>query len=203
MLEEAPGARETLVLMEESGALLSGHFVLSSGLHSDKYVQCARLLESPRRAETVGRNLAGLVEASLGAGLVECIANPALGGLIIGHEAARALGARCVFLERSEGAMALRRGFEIKKGERVLIVEDVITTGLSTSEVLKVVAQWGGKPVGVACIVNRSPGVEFGVPLTYLVRAAIQNYQPADCPMCSRGIELVKPGSRQPPTSAL
>lgn len=198
MLEEASGARGTLALMEASGALLSGHFVLSSGLHSDKYVQCALLLESPQRAEAVGRNLAGLVQASLGKGVVSCVANPALGGVIIGHEVARALGARCVFLERSDGAMTLRRGFEIKKGEKVLVVEDVVTTGLSTNEVIQAVAQWGGELVGVACVVNRSTGIDLGVPFAYLVKAAITNYDPGDCPMCKAGIALVKPGSRQP-----
>jgi orotate phosphoribosyltransferase len=198
MLEEVSGARGTLALMEESGALLSGHFALSSGLHSDMYIQCALLLESPERAEVVGRNLAGLIESSLGKGVIECVANPALGGLIIGHEVARALGARCVFLERSDGAMTLRRGFHIKKREKVLVVEDVVTTGLSINEVIRATAEWGADLVGVGCVVNRSEGIDFGVPFAYLVKAAIRNYDPAGCPMCKAGIPLVKPGSRQP-----
>jgi orotate phosphoribosyltransferase len=183
--------------MQESGALLSGHFLLSSGLHSDRYIQCALLLESPRRAEVVGRNLAALVEAAVGRGVIGCVANPALGGLIIGHEVARALGARSVFFERSGGAMTLRRGFEINKGERVVVVEDVVTTGLSTGEVVAAISQRGGQLAGVGCVVNRSERIDFGVPFAYLVKAVIVNYDPADCPMCRAGLPLVKPGSRQ------
>jgi orotate phosphoribosyltransferase len=196
MLKETAGAEGTIDLMKQSGALLEGHFVLSSGLHSDKYVQCARLLEVPSRAEQVGRSLARLVEKALGVGAVEVVANPALGGVIIGHEVARALGVRCVFLERAGGQMALRRGFELRKGEKVLVVEDVVTTGLSTNEVGRVVSEWGAEVVGIASIVNRSAGADFGVPFAYLVRAEIANHDPAGCPLCKAGVPLVKPGSR-------
>jgi orotate phosphoribosyltransferase len=196
MLKETGGAEGTIDLMKQSGALLEGHFVLSSGLHSDKYVQCARLLEVPSRAEQVGRSLARLVEKALGRGTIEAVANPALGGVIIGHEVARALGVRCIFVERAGGRMALRRGFELREGEKVLVVEDVVTTGLSTKEVGSVVSECGAEVVGIASIVNRSAGVDFGVPFAYLVRAEITNHDPGGCPLCKAGVPLVKPGSR-------
>lgn len=196
MLTETPGGEGTIDLMKQSGALLEGHFVLSSGLHSDKYVQCARLLEVPARAEQVGRRLARLVEQALGPGVVEAVANPALGGVIIGHEVARALGVRCVFVERAGGQMTLRRGFELAGGEKVLVVEDVVTTGLSTSEVCRVVTECGAEAVGIASIVNRSAGADFQLPFAYLVRAEIANHDPAECPLCKAGVPLVKPGSR-------
>ncbi len=196
MLEEARGAQGVLNLMKESSALLSGHFVLSSGLHSEKYIQCALLLEAPHRAEAVGRNLGRLVEESIGSGIVEVVVSPALGGIIIGHEAARALGARSIFVERAAGTMTLRRGFGIQTRERVLIVEDVVTTGRSTNEVIRVVASQGGNIVGIGAIVNRGAGVKFGVPFAYLVRAEIENYDPKACPLCAAGVPLTKPGSR-------
>ena len=196
ILKEAPGAEGTIDLMKQSGALLEGHFVLSSGLHSDRYVQCARLLELPARAERVGRSLAGLVEQALGAGTVQAVANPALGGVIIGHEVARALGVRCVFVERAGGEMTLRRGFELARGEKVLVVEDVVTTGLSTNEVRRVVTECGAEVVGIASIVNRAAGADFQLPFAYLVRAEIANHDPAACPLCQAGVPLVKPGSR-------
>ncbi|MFZ1947164.1 MAG: orotate phosphoribosyltransferase [bacterium] len=182
--------------MTESGALLNGHFVLSSGLHSEHYIQCARLLEAPERAEVVGRNLARLVEETVGSGVVKTVVNPALGGIIIGHEVARALGARCVFTERLAGQMTLRRGFSLRAGERVLVVEDVVTTGLSTNEVIRTVRAEGAEVVGVAAIVDRSAGIDFGVPYMSLVRADIANFSPTECPMCKAGVPPVKPGSR-------
>jgi orotate phosphoribosyltransferase len=196
MLEDTPGAEGTVALMEASGALLAGHFALSSGLHSDRYIQCALLLQEPARAEVVGRSLGGLVEKALGRGVVDVVASPALGGIIIGHEVARALGTRCVFVERRAGEMMLRRGFAVSPGEKVLVVEDVVTTGLSTGEVIKVVADMGGTVVGLAAIVNRSAGTASDLPFACLVRAEIVNYQPAECPMCKKGIPLSKPGSR-------
>jgi orotate phosphoribosyltransferase len=196
MLEEARGATGILDLMRESGALLVGHFALSSGLHSDKYIQCALLLELPTRAEMVARALARLVEEAVGAGVVDVVASPALGGVIIGHELARALGARSVFVERVAGTMMLRRGFSIAKDERVLVVEDVVTTGGSTKEVVRVVSAEGGTVAGVAAIVDRSVGVDFKVPFVYLVRAHIASHEPQDCPLCKSGAPLIRPGSR-------
>jgi len=197
MLEEAHGGAGTIAQMEQSGALLSGHFALSSGLHSDKYIQCALLLESPARAEEVGGALAVLVEEAVGCGTIGAVASPALGGIVIGHEVARALGARSVFAERSSGTLSLRRGFRLKPYERVLVVEDVVTTGLSTREVMDLVKAEGADPVAVASIVDRSGGVDFGIPFVYLVRAAISNYDPAECPLCKKGLPVVKPGSRR------
>jgi len=199
MLEENRNASGVVSLMEESGALLSGHFVLSSGLHSAKYIQCALLLEKPERAEVVGRRLGGLVEEMLGPSAVDAVASPAIGGLIIGHEAARALGVRFIFAERSEGTMTLRRGFGIKQGERVLVVEDVVSTGGTTKEVMQAVAARGGRVVGVGAVVNRGGAVEFGVPFAYLVRAEIENYNREICPMCKADLPVTKPGSRQMP----
>ena len=198
-LKEARGGEGTIAQMEQSGALLSGHFALSSGLHSDGYIQCALLLESPATAESVGRALAGLVDEAVGCGTAGAVLSPALGGIIIGHEVARALGARSLFAERSAGALALRRGFRLKPYERVLVVEDVVTTGLSTREVIEVVKAEGADPIAVASVVNRSPGdgVDFGIPFVYLVRAVISNYDPAECPLCKKGVPLVKPGSRE------
>lgn len=197
MLEENRDASGVVSLMEESGAVLSGHFVLSSGLHSVRYIQCALLLELPARAEVVGRKLGALVEEMLGPSAVDVVASPAIGGLIIGHETARALGTRFVFAERAEGAMKLRRGFGIKKGERVLVVEDVVTTGGSTKEVMQAVSAQGGRVVGVGAVVNRGGMVEFGVPFAHLVRAEIANYSPETCPMCKADLPVTKPGSRQ------
>jgi len=196
MLEETEGAQGVLSLMEESGALLGGHFVLSSGLHSDRYIQCALLLEVPGRAELVGRMLGRYVEETLGPSSVEVVVSPALGGIIIGHEVARALGARCVFTERADGRMTLRRGFKIKPGERALVVEDVVTTGGSTREVVAAVSAEGGEVVGVGAIVDRGSQVDFGVPFAALVRGTIENYEPAVCPMCKAGLQVTKPGSR-------
>jgi orotate phosphoribosyltransferase len=199
MLEENRNASGVLSLMEESRALLNGHFVLSSGLHSARYIQCALLLEMPGRAEVIGRMLGRLVEEMLGPSSVDAVASPAIGGLIIGHEAARALGVRFVFAERAGGTMTLRRGFGIKRGERVLVVEDVVTTGGSIKEVIEAVSAGGGRVVGVGAVVNRGGAVEFGVPFTYLVRAEIENYSPEMCPMCKADLPVIKPGSRQRP----
>jgi orotate phosphoribosyltransferase len=196
MLEEARGAGGILDLMRRSGALLEGHFVLSSGLHSEKYIQCALLLELPTRAEIAGRALARLVEEAVGAAAVDVVVSPALGGVIIGHELARALGGRAVFVERVAGTMSLRRGFSIGKGERVLVVEDVVTTGGSTEEVMRVVSAEGGTVVGVAAIVNRSVDIDFKVPFVSLVRAQIANYESQACPLCKSGTPLARPGSR-------
>jgi orotate phosphoribosyltransferase len=135
----------------------------------------------------------------LGPSSVDVVASPAIGGLIIGHEAARALGVRFIFAERAEAAMTLRRGFGIKQGERVLVVEDVVTTGGSTKEVMQAVSAEGGRVVGVGAVVNRGGAVEFDVPFAYLVRAEIDNYDPEICPMCKADLPVTKPGSRQRP----
>ncbi|MGC8760556.1 MAG: orotate phosphoribosyltransferase [Bryobacteraceae bacterium] len=184
---------EVLDLFRATGAFLEGHFRLSSGLHSSKYLQCALVLQHPRHAETLGRALAERVPAK-----VDLVASPALGGLIIGHEVARALAVRHVFTERdAERRMTLRRGFRILPGERVLIVEDVITTGGSSLEVAEVVRGLGGQVVAAASIIDRSGGAaDLGVPRAALAVLEVENWPPDECPLCAQGIPVEKPGSR-------
>ena len=184
---------QILGVFREHGALLEGHFVLSSGLHSDRYIQCALVLQHPHIAEQLCSELAGKLR-QLGSAAV---AAPALGGVIVAHEVARALGIRAIFTERQEGTMTLRRGFRLKAGEPVLVVEDVITTGGSTRETMTCVEQAGGKVVGVGALIDRSGGnLDLGLPKAALVTLKVQNYDPADCPLCKSGIPAVKPGSR-------
>ena len=182
-----------LKLFEETGALLSGHFRLSSGLHSGNYFQCALLLQNPYIAEKMCKQLAGYFKDDK----PTCVVAPALGGVIVSYETARALGVKSLFTERVEGKMTLRRGFEIKKEDRVLVVEDVITTGLSTGEVLEAVKSTGASIIGVGCVVNRSgKTLDFGVKLKSLAMLDFPTYNQEDCPLCRKGVEITKPGSR-------
>lgn len=178
----------------KSGALLEGHFRLSSGLHSTGYLQCALVLQQPRDAEAIGRALADKVRHLS----IEAVLSPAMGGIIVGHEVARALGVRAIFAERQDGTLTLRRGFTLNRGERVLIVEDVLTTGLSTRETIDVARAAGAEVVGAAAIINRRGGdPALGVPFTALADHALPTFQPEACPLCARGTPVVKPGSRQ------
>ncbi len=184
---------EILELFRASGALLEGHFQLSSGLHSSRYLQCALVLEDPRRAESLGKSLAALLPPG-----ITTVVSPALGGLIIGHEVARALGVRHVFTERGpDGRAVLRRGFTLTSADRVVVVEDVVTTGLSTREVIEVVRAAGADAVAVGAIVDRSGGrAGFTVPFSSLLTLDVPAV-PADvCEMCRAGQAVVKPGSR-------
>ncbi|MCS7081225.1 MAG: orotate phosphoribosyltransferase [Chloracidobacterium sp.] len=182
-------------LLQETGALLSGHFLLSSGLHSPQYVQCARLLQFPTIAGQVGAALAERF-GRLGA-TPEVVVAPALGGIIIAHEVARALGVRCLFAEREQGVMTLRRGFELADGENAVVVEDVVTTGGSTRETMAVVVRAGARVSAVGAIIDRSGGrADFGVPFAALMALTIPTYHPNDCPLCQGDVPLVKPGSR-------
>jgi orotate phosphoribosyltransferase len=175
------------------GALLEGHFRLTSGLHSSGYLQCALVLQHPVEAEACGSAIAGQTRA-LGAATV---LSPALGGIVIGQEVARALGIRAIFAERQDGALTLRRGFTLDPGERVLVVEDVVTTGGSTRETIEVARAAGAEVVGAAAIVDRSGGQQqVGVPFVALATLAIPTYQPEACPLCAAGMPVVKPGSR-------
>jgi orotate phosphoribosyltransferase len=178
----------------ECGAILEGHFLLSSGLHSPTYLQCARVLCHPEVAAELGRELAGLVGQE-GVGLV---VSPALGGLIIGHEVARSLGVRHLFTERVEGRMVLRRGFTVEPGERFLVVEDVLTTGGSTREVITALEALGAVPAAAAAIIHRGAGdAPLPVPFHSLLRLEIPSWVPDACPLCRRGgPPAVKPGSR-------
>jgi orotate phosphoribosyltransferase len=184
---------EVLTLFRASGALLEGHFRLSSGLHSGGYLQSALVLQHPAHAETLGRAIARLVEP-LGPTVV---LSPALGGVVIGHEVGRALGVRAIFAERQEAALTLRRGFTLGASDRVLVVEDVLTTGGSTRETIDVAASAAAAVVGVASIVDRSGrSVHFGVPFHTLLPITLPAYQPDGCPLCAQGAPIVKPGSR-------
>jgi orotate phosphoribosyltransferase len=186
-------AQDVLTLLHQSGALLQGHFRLSSGLHSPNYVQCAKLLEHPRHAKALGEELAAKVRAMDARKIVA----PALGGVIIGYTVAEALDVPSIFTERKEGQMTLRRGFTIGGGERVVIVEDVVTTGKSTRETAKVVAEHGGVVAGFASILNRSGGENpFDAPYQSLLKLDLETYEASSCPLCQGGVPLDSPGSR-------
>lgn len=183
-----------LALFRKTGAFLEGHFQLSSGLHSPQYLQCALVLQHPEHAETLGRSLA----AHFAQDKVESVVAPAIGGIVIAHEVARALGVRALFTEREAGEMTLRRGFRLSPGERVLVVEDVITTGGSTRETMEAVARSGAVVIGAGSLVDRSGGnVSLGVRRAALLTLQAPAYQPSECPLCKRGEPAVKPGSRK------
>jgi len=188
-----PTRDDLLDLFRKSGALLEGHFRLSSGLHSTGYLQCALVLQHPQHAELLGRAIAAKTR-ELGATVV---LSPALGGVIIGHEVGRALGVRALFAERQDGALMLRRGFMLGENDRVLVIEDVLTTGGSTRETMQVAVAAGGHVVGAASIVDRSGGrSELTVPVSSLLDVDLPTYEPEACPLCAKGLPVVKPGSR-------
>ena len=193
-----PQADRVLDLFAQTGAYLEGHFGLSSGLHSSGYLQSALVLQYPHYAEVLGRKLAQALAPWTEHQPIAAVVSPALGGLIIGHEVARALGVRSLFTERdAERKMSLRRGFSIDAGEKVIIVEDVITTGGSTREVIEVVQSLGGVAVAAGSIIDRSGGaVDLGIPRAALEMITVPSYQPDQCPMCQNGAPITKPGSR-------
>lgn len=185
---------EYLDLFRKSKALLEGHFLLTSGKHSAQYMQCAQVLQYPDRAAVLAE---GLAEKFRDQG-IQTVIGPALGGILVAHEVARALGVRALFTERENGVMRLRRGFTLSPGERVLVVEDVITTGGSVREVLSVVQELEAIPVGVGVLVDRTGGmVDFGLPQSSILQLQIQAYEAQDCPLCAQGIPAIKPGSRK------
>ena len=178
------------------GALLEGHFQLSSGLHSAGYLQCALVLQHPSQATALGEALADRVREWA----PTVVLSPALGGIVIGHEVARALGIHALFAERRDGQLRLRRGFQLDDDDRVLVVEDVVTTGGSTKETVEVAQRAGANVVGAASVINRGgTGVAVGVPLAVLADVAWPTYEPNACPLCTRGEPLTAPGSRQQP----
>jgi orotate phosphoribosyltransferase len=200
---ERPGASddvqaEVLELFRSTGAYLTGHFRLTSGLHSAEYLQSALVLQHPRHAEELGRRLAGRVSGLAGSKSIDVVAAPAIGGLIIGHEVARALRARFLFTERDpSGKMTLRRGFAVTPGETVVVVEDVVTTGGSTREVVDIFKAQGAMPVAAASIIDRSGGkADVGVPRVALVTLNVISHDPSACPLCAQGLPVIKPGSR-------
>jgi orotate phosphoribosyltransferase len=186
---------EVLTIFRRSGALLEGHFRLSSGLHSPGYLQCALVLQHPREAEALGAALGSIVR-SLGA---QTVLSPALGGIVIGQEVGRGLGVRAIFAERQDGTLTLRRGFALDPGEKVLVVEDVVTTGGSTRETMDVARAAGAIVVGACAIVDRSGGKQgLDVPFHALLPMDVKAYKEEDCPLCKQGLPVVKPGSRTP-----
>ena len=187
---------EVLAEFRAADALLEGHFILSSGLRSPRYLQCARLLMDPARAERIARALAArLPEETRNA--IDIVISPAMGGVIIGHEMGRALGRPAVFVERPEGKFELRRGFRLDPGARVLMVEDVVTTGLSSREAIKAIEEAGGEVIAAASIVDRSGGsADLGVPYTSLIRIDVPTYEADALPPELAAIPAIKPGSR-------
>jgi orotate phosphoribosyltransferase len=193
-----PQPVRVLDLFEQTGAYLQGHFRLSSGLHSSGYLQSALVLQYPKHAELLGRKLAEALSGWTKNAPIGSVISPALGGLMIGHEVARALGVRFLFTERdAERKMSLRRGFVITPGENVIVIEDVITTGGSTREVIEVVHAMGGVAVAAGSIIDRSGGAaELGVPRVALETLSVPVWDPEQCPLCRRGEPITKPGSR-------
>ncbi|MBI3949818.1 MAG: orotate phosphoribosyltransferase [Acidobacteria bacterium] len=186
---------DTLALLEQTGAILDGHFLLSSGLHSPRYVQCALVLQYPDKAAWLGERLAERFRSSE----VQAVMAPAIGGILVAHEVARALGVRAIFAERRQGQMQLRRGFTLAPGERVVIVEDVVTTGESLNEVIQIAHDQGATVVGVGALLNRGQRgpFPFGLSLQALVTLEIPVYQPTECPFCQQGLPFTAPGTRR------
>lgn len=185
---------QIIEILEKTGVILNGHFRLTSGRHSDKFLQCSQVLQYPKYTQAICEQIA----ARFGDTKIDVVAGPAMGGIILAYEVARAIGARAIYTEREDGKMALRRGFAISPGENVLLVEDAVSTGGSVNEVAEVVTALGGSVVGVGALVDRTGGkVSFGVPFRPLLTMNIQSYSPAECPMCKEGMALTQPKSAQ------
>jgi orotate phosphoribosyltransferase len=189
---------KVLELFDKTGAYLRGHFKLTSGLHSPEYLQCALVLQHPRHAEYLGTELARVLREDDSIGKIDLVVAPAMGGLIIGHEAARALGARFLFTERdAAGKMTLRRGFKLRAGERAVVIEDVITTGGSSREVVDLLKEAGVEVAAAGSIIDRSGGsADLGVRRVALATLKATTYDSENCPMCREGVPVHKPGSR-------
>lgn len=185
---------ETIDIFRKTGVLMDGHFLLTSGRHSPQFLQCSQALQFPEVGERLGRALAELFAGDH----IETVVGPAMGGVILAYEIARAVGARAIYAEKVEGeGFALRRGFAVEPGERVLLVEDALTTGGSVRRVLDLVRRLGASPVGIGVLIDRSNGrVDLGLPLRALVRLSIESYDPEDCPLCRAGVPLARPKGR-------
>ncbi|NLC77538.1 MAG: orotate phosphoribosyltransferase [Clostridia bacterium] len=185
---------EIIGILQEAQALLEGHFLLTSGKHSDRYIQCAQVLQYPEHTAKLCQAMAAPFQ-NRG---ITTVVGPAMGGILVAYEVARQLGAKAIFTEREQGKMALRRNFSVKPGEKVLVVEDVVTTGGSVKEVIELLKELGAEVVGAACLVQRSlePMEVGGVPLTPLLSLAVAAYEPEQCPLCQEGTPAIKPGSR-------
>jgi len=186
-------SNSVLDLFRDTGAYLKGHFRLTSGLHSPEYLQCALVLQHPQHAETCGRALASALNVK-----PDVVVSPAMGGLIIGHEVARAFGVRHIFTERdADRKMVLRRGFSVQSGEKAVVIEDVITTGGSSKEVVELLRAAGVDVVAAGSVIDRSGGkADLGVPRAALATLEVQTWDPAQCPLCKQGLPVAKPGSR-------
>ena len=185
--------QKALELFESTGALLNGHFTLTSGLHSPQYFQCAKVLQYPKYTEQLCKDIVKNVKGER----IDCVISPAVGGLVVGQECARLLGCRAIFAERENGVMKLRRGFEIKHDEKILVVEDVVTTGGSVKEVIELAKGAGAEVVGVGYIVDRSNGKRlFDEPAYPVFQMEVVTYKPEKCPLCKQGSPAKKPGSR-------
>jgi len=188
-------AKDVLELFSRYDAYLEGHFRLTSGLHSPHYFQCARVLQHPEAAERLGAALGAQVKKSLGGVQPDAVLSPAMGGLIIGHELGRYFRCRAIFVERQDGVMTLRR-FNLAPGEKVVVVEDVVTTGGSLLEAVQVARSLGANVLGIACLVDRTGGAHLEMGLSSLLKVDVLTYRPEECPLCREGLPLVKPGSR-------
>lgn len=184
---------DVLAILKKTGALLKGHFLLSSGKHSDRYCQCAKLLECPKEAEKVLSVVAEKVKDLD----IDIIVGPAMGGVIVSYELARQLNKTGIFAERVDNIMCIRRGFEVKKGQKVLISEDVVTTGKSSLEVANIIKSMGAEVIGIACIVDRSGSNKIPYPVYSAVKLDIETFEADKCPLCAKGMAFVKPGSRK------
>lgn len=178
-------------ILKEVGALLEGHFLLSSGRHSNRYCQCARLMQYPDKAEAVLKVAAEQLKDIA----VDIVVGPAMGGIVVAYELGRQLGKPAIFTEREDGKMTLRRGFEIKPGQKILITEDVVTTGKSSLETAEIIKSLGGEVIGIACIADRSNGT-VAYPVYSCIKLEIESYEPDACPLCEVGTPYIKPGSR-------
>ncbi len=186
--------KDILDIFKKTGALLEGHFLLTSGRHSNVYFQCAKVLQYPEYMEKICANIAEHFKDIK----IDTVISPAIGGIIVGQEVARQLNKRSIFAEREDKVLTLRRGFSIEPGEKVLVCEDVVTTGGSVFEVIEIVKSLGGEVVGVGCIVDRSNGkVNFGYPQVSAVKMNVVSFTPEECTLCKQGIPVVKPGSRK------
>jgi len=183
---------EVLTALEDANAILSGHFRLTSGRHSDRYVQCARVLEDP----ALVTRLAQAIAYRLGERQIDLVASPAVGGIVIGFAVAQALGVKFIFSERENGVMTFRRGFHVPEGARVLVVEDVVTTGGSVAEVIGLVRVAGGEPVAVASLIDRGGPKAFDIELMPLLRLQVESWEPESCDLCASEVPLYAPGSR-------
>ena len=184
-------------IFKESGAIFEGHFKLTSGLHSGVYMQCAKLLQYPDRADRLAKAAAGILSKDIDMIKVDTIISPAVGGILWGYMLAYMTEKKMIFTERAEGKMQLRRGFDLREGEKVIVAEDVITTGGSVREVVKICEGSGAEVAGIISIVDRNSGVDFGYPYYNMLKIDIEIFEPEKCPMCREGREIVYPGSRK------